>query len=104
MDKKAVNIIKEELEKRGIKVIRIVLFGSRAKGDYKKDSDWDFLVVIDKNMDFSNKWEIIDEIKIKLAKFRIPNDVILKSKEEVDREKNDVGRITYYILEEGVEV
>mgnify|MGYP001626448026 FL=1 len=28
----AVKIIREEIEKRGIKVIKIILFGSRAKG------------------------------------------------------------------------
>ena len=25
----------------------IILFGSRARGDYKKDSDWDFLIITD---------------------------------------------------------
>ncbi len=26
---------------------QLILFGSRARGDYKKDSDWDFLILTD---------------------------------------------------------
>ncbi|MGB9856235.1 MAG: nucleotidyltransferase domain-containing protein [Caldisericum exile] len=100
----AVKIIREEIEKRGIKVTKIILFGSRAKGTYKEDSDWDFFVVIDKKLSFNEKWDIIDEIKIRLAKLGTPNDIILKSEDEVEEAKEDVGRITYYVLKEGVEV
>ena len=32
-------IIKEEVEKRGVKILRMLLFGSRARGNYKPDSD-----------------------------------------------------------------
>ncbi|MFZ8802693.1 MAG: nucleotidyltransferase domain-containing protein, partial [Candidatus Calescibacterium sp.] len=39
---KVVKIIKEEIEKRGLKVVKVILFGSRAKGTPKEDSDWDF--------------------------------------------------------------
>ena len=100
----AVKIIREEIEKRGIKVIKVILFGSRARGTYKEDSDWDFFVVIDKKLSFNEKWDIIDEIKIRLAKLGTPNDIILKSEDEVEEAKEDVGRITYYVLKEGVEV
>lgn len=55
-------------------------------------------------MGFNEKWDIIDEIKIKLAKLGIPNDIIIKSEEDVEKAKNDVGRITYYVLKEGVEL
>lgn len=102
--KEAIELIKEELRKRGIEVKKIILFGSRAKGTHRKDSDWDFFVVIDKELSFSQKWEIIDDIKIRLAKLKIPNDIILKSEKEVEDIKDDVGRITYYVLKEGVEV
>ena len=33
----------------------VILFGSRARGDYKKDSDWDFLILTDKEASISNK-------------------------------------------------
>ncbi len=101
---KAIQIIKETIENKGLKVLKIILFGSRAKGTAREDSDWDFFVIIDKKLSFNEKWDIIDEIKIKLAKLKIPNDILLKSAEEVEESKDDVGRITYYVLKEGVEV
>jgi predicted nucleotidyltransferase len=101
---KAIQIIKETIENKGLKVLKIILFGSRAKGTAREDSDWDFFVIIDKKLSFNEKWDIIDEIKIKLAKLKIPNDIFLKSEDEVEESKEDVGRITYYVLKEGVEV
>jgi len=101
---KTIQIIKETIENKGLKVLKIILFGSRAKGTAREDSDWDFFVIIDKKLSFNEKWDIIDEIKIKLAKLKIPNDIFLKSEDEVEESKDDVGRITYYVLKEGVEV
>jgi predicted nucleotidyltransferase len=100
----AIRIIEEELQRRGIKVLKIILFGSRAKGTHKDYSDWDFFVIINKKISFTEKWNIIDDIKIRLAKLSIPNDIILKSQEDVEEAKDDVGRITYYVLKEGIEL
>ena len=97
-------IIKGELEARGLRILKMVLFGSRAKGSNRPDSDWDILVVIDKRMNFMEKWEIIDAIKIRLARLSIPNDIILKSEEEIEESKDNVGKVTYYALREGIEI
>jgi len=35
-------------ERLGNRLIRIILFGSRARGDYNPDSDYDLLVIVDK--------------------------------------------------------
>ncbi len=104
MMEEALKIIKEEIKKNGLKVLKILLFGSRAKGNYKQDSDFDFFVIVDKKLSFNEKWDIIDGIKIKLAKLRILNDIIIKSNDEIEEEKYDVGRITYYVFKEGIEV
>jgi len=97
-------IIKEEEEKRGVKILRTLLFGSRARGNYKPDSDWDIFVIIDKKISFAEKWDIMDDIKIGLARLNIPNDIILKSEEEVKESKDNVGAATYYALKDGIEV
>ncbi len=97
-------IIKEEVEKRGVKILWMLLFGSRAKGNYKPDSDWDIFVIIDKKLSFAEKWDIIDDIKIRLARLHIPNDIILKSEEEVKESEDNVGTATYYALKDGIEV
>jgi len=85
-------------------VIKIILFGSRVRGDYNKESDWDFYVIVDKDLDFNRRWEIILKIKRRLAEVEIPNDIIINSVNWARKYQNDVGRITYYALKEGVEI
>ena len=100
----AIKTIEEAIGSKGLKVKKIMLFGSRARGNPREDSDWDFFVIVDKKLGFNEKWDIIDEIKTKLAKLKIPNDIILKSEDEVEESKDDIGRITYYALKEGIEL
>ncbi len=38
-------IILNVAKKYNIEVDKIILFGSRARGDYREDSDWDLLIV-----------------------------------------------------------
>ena len=98
---KAIKIIKEEIEKRGLSVLKIILFGSRARGDAREDSDWDFLVVIDKDLNRTTKWDIIIKIKRRLALLKIPNDIFIVSIREFEERKDNVGYITYYAIREG---
>ncbi|MFH0948193.1 MAG: nucleotidyltransferase domain-containing protein [Elusimicrobiota bacterium] len=100
----AKKIITEEIEKRNIKVEKIILFGSRARSDFNKDSDWDFYVIVDKDIAYSEKWKIIAMIQKNLAWLEIPNDIIINSINQVELRKNDVGRISYYALKEGAEI
>jgi len=100
----AIEIIKKEVESAGLKIINILLFGSRARGNYKKDSDWDFYVIVDKDIGFSEKREIARKIRRKLAELKIPNDIIIQSASIVERRKDDAGYLTYYVLKEGVGV
>ena len=39
-------VVLEEAEKLGVAVERIILFGSRARGEAREDSDWDILIVV----------------------------------------------------------
>ncbi|MBN1119363.1 MAG: nucleotidyltransferase domain-containing protein [Bacteroidales bacterium] len=41
---------------------RVILFGSRARGDNDKTSDWDFLVLTSKQIDEPGKREIRDSL------------------------------------------
>jgi len=43
-------VVLEEAGKLGVKVEKIILFGSRARGDYREDSDWDILVIVHKRL------------------------------------------------------
>lgn len=97
----AKRIIIEEIKKSGLEVKRILLFGSRAKGNYTKDSDWDFYIIVDKDIDFAQKRKIYAQIRRKLAELKIPNDIFIQSESVVQKRKNDVGYLTYYVLKEG---
>lgn len=100
----AIKIIREEIEKYGMELIAIKLFGSRAKGNYNKDSDWDFYIIVDKEINFPEKRKIIRSIKRRLINHNIPNDILIHSLSTVNERKNDVGYLTYYILKEGIDI
>jgi len=40
----------------------LILFGSRARGDFREDSDWDILVLTSKKDDYQLKNKIWDEL------------------------------------------
>jgi predicted nucleotidyltransferase len=88
-------VINEILGKRGIEVKKIILFGSRARGDFNKDSDWDLMVLIDRDLSFLEKRKFIAEMQRKFAEHKIPNNIILKSENQFDAMKNYVGSISY---------
>lgn len=98
----ATQIIRNEVEKAGYHIVRIVLFGSRAKKQEHPESDWDFLVIIDREIDRETKWDVILKIKRRLAKLKIPNDIIIESLSQVEEKKEDISSISYYALREGV--
>lgn len=102
--KKAIEIIKEEIERRNVHIVEILLFGSRARGDFDINSDWDFLVIVGDNLEREARWDIILSIKRRLAKLKIPNDILITSVDEVKDKAKDVGDIIYYALKEGINV
>ncbi len=40
----------------------LILFGSRARGDYREDSDWDVLIITNKEADALLKRKIYEDI------------------------------------------
>ncbi len=98
----AKRIIQEELKKHGYKVVDIILFGSRARGDAQPDSDWDFLITVDKDIDFQTRKEINKWIRRKLVKLNMASDLIIQSQGERKERENQLGYITYYAVREGI--
>ena len=99
----AKKIIIEEVEKAGYNVVNIILFGSRARGDYKEYSDYDFFVVLKEDIERRDESDLLLKIRRKLAKSRIRNDTLINSINEL-QESNNVGNIAYYALKYGVVV
>ena len=47
-EEKVSKLIKEAIRKKNPKA-EVVLFGSRARGDFNQDSDWDILILLNRN-------------------------------------------------------
>lgn len=72
------------------------------RGDYRKESDWDFLVIIDRNISFNQKKILIARIKRRIGMYNIPNDIIIKPEANFNSDKNIVGSISFYAEREGI--
>ncbi len=101
---KAKAIIIEEVERAGCKVRRVLLFGSRASGAGRPDSDWDFYVIVDRNIEFHLREDIASRIRFRLAQEDVFADVFVQSEEVVNKRRRDTGYLTYYVLKEGVPI
>lgn len=104
MDKRAVlDIISrfsKAIESRGIRIDKLILFGSYATGRYRQDSDID-IVVISRDFDDKDYWERIDILSSAIYQVFEPIEAVAMSLEEwesgqsliVDYAKN--GRVLY---------
>lgn len=101
---KARQIIREETERAGYNLCRLLLFGSRARKDARRDSDWDFYVIISPVAPTKVRWNLASRICERLADEGIWADVFVQSEETVAERAGNTGYLTYYALKEGVEV
>uniref|UniRef100_A0A7V5XGX2 Nucleotidyltransferase domain-containing protein n=1 Tax=Thermodesulfobacterium geofontis TaxID=1295609 RepID=A0A7V5XGX2_9BACT len=106
MVEKIKEIINQVFEEIGIKVDRIILFGSRARGEHEALSDYDIFVVIRKDIDNLEKRKLKKEIyrSLHLAFPFSPFDIIVKTKKEFEDEKDIVNTLSNEVLAEGIEI
>lgn len=97
-------VILEEAQKSGLQVLRILLFGSRARGDHRRDSDWDIYVMVDKRLPFHERQNLASRIRWALAQQDIDGDVIIQDERTVREREMNPGYLTYYVLREGREM
>lgn len=96
-------IIHEEVSKAGYSVSRILLFGSRARGDARPDSDWDLYVIIEGDPGFRVRNDIASNICWRLIREQgLVADVFVQAESTAQAHSEDTGRLTYYVLKEGV--
>ncbi|ASJ12451.1 nucleotidyltransferase domain-containing protein [Thermococcus thioreducens] len=88
----------------GLEVNDIILFGSRARGDFRADSDWDVLVVLSRPLERKKELEAYKRIHRELLLKGIKVDVLFISKDELEKVKDDTGFLYYYALREGVKI
>ncbi len=84
---------------------RIVLFGSRARGDAGPDSDLDLLVVArDSFTPQHTRQGELRRIRQALRAFRLPVDVLLYSSDEIDAWRKSPNHVIARSLREGITV
>ncbi|MEJ5309915.1 MAG: nucleotidyltransferase domain-containing protein [Anaerolineae bacterium] len=78
--------------------LRIILFGSQARGDAGPWSDVDLLVVLP---EVTNKREAAVEVRRALVNFTVSKDIIVTTPDEIERRGGLVGTILRPALGEG---
>lgn len=93
------------MNESNIKNSRILLFGSRARGDFMEGSDWDIMIILEKPVDARTKKEIWFDIYKKLREYYpfFSFDIVLKTAESFEEEKTIVNTISNEVYLEGVE-
>ena len=84
---------------------RILLFGSRARGDYNKNSDFDILIITPQTFALEEKkdWKI--KIKKALLKtLTIPVDILINSEKEIFSKKELPGHTIRWAMKEGIPI
>lgn len=80
--------------------VRILLFGSRARGDQREDSDYDFLIVLD---EVGNKFEIMGEAFRQMRDLPISKDIVVTDETEY-QSGGLLGSVVRSAIAEGVKV
>ena len=78
--------------------LKIILFGSYARGSFTIDSDVDLLVVMEVS---GSKRRQACEIDLALAERTLPLDLIVVTPQEYERYRNVMGHIVYPAEREG---
>jgi len=94
--------IHEVMKASDFEISRIILFGSRARGNAKPTSDWDVMIIIKDQIPAKAKMYYSKKIREKLARLGIDGDIIFKSESEVERDKEIPGTVTREAVKEGV--
>lgn len=101
-DQKIIEQIKETLKTK-YKPTRLFLFGSRANGTAKKDSDYDFVMVVPGNHKVSSN-EIGKAINLIWDKHKVSADVFIYSEKEFEICKDEFSSIPETAINTGKEI
>ena len=102
-----VQSVEFELLKKALSSIpstRVILFGSRARGTARNDSDYDVLIVMDHSLSHKEKFRLASALRKSLAQSHIDADIFIRSEEEVAMSRELRGSIVRNALMEGVDL
>jgi predicted nucleotidyltransferase len=91
----------DELVRRIVEAVhplRIILFGSAARGDMTPDSDVDVLVVMPEGID---RLATLDELHMRTVGLHLPVDILVTTGPALEHHRGNVGLIYRTVLAEG---
>jgi len=97
-------VILDVAEKHGVKVNRIILFGSRARCDYSKDSDWDILIVTEGRLEKELVKAFWLDVKRGLVDREVIPELIIVDKRTFEKYKDLKGFVYGWAAIEGVTI
>ena len=84
---------------------RVLLFGSRSKGDYERGQDFDILIITKEDLTPKEKIEIETTInKVLVKRYHMPFDILVYSQSEVDAKQDQKSILLFHALKEAVEI
>ena len=101
--KKIKEIILNIAKEMNIEIDKIILFGSRARGDYREDSDYDILIVTKEKLEKEKKIRFSFQVHCALINyFSLPIDLIVTDLESFEKYKNWKSYVFYFAENYGV--
>ena len=108
MRKEMLNRIKEVVfeaaQRLDIQVDKIILFGSRARGTQREDSDWDLLVVVKEKLSRRRYLNFYSGCIRSLHEMGIKVDLIILDSELFRRKKNIANTVANEAAIEGIAI
>ena len=96
-EREVVEFVKSRLDPQ-FTIQRIILFGSRARGETHDQSDWDFLLIVDSDIPFAKRQADAMEA---LGKHPFPVDLLVYTASEAERAASILGSSVYWAQREG---
>ena len=90
----------------GFTVSEVILFGSRARGNFAEESDWDILVLIRENLKLEERKALWRKIYYTMHSYfpRASFDIIIKNQDTFEAEKDVVNTISNEAYTEGIKL
>ncbi len=88
----------------GADISQVILFGSRAGGDFHNESDFDVMVVLIRPLPRPEYLALVKDARMRLARARISADLLVRTQDEIDFYRNVPGTVSYHALLEGVAI